>query len=552
MALNGLSAANMSSSTVTQLDKSAESQVFLRGGQVRKTQFSTSNKKVFRKGGYSPLTVRSWKGHVAPPPELIEHFNGGVIPSVKPAKPKFVKRKDFPADFKFGCSTSAFQTEGSGTEGGRGPSTWDGFIQDDIAGLDIAVDSYHRYKEDVQLLKNMGADTYRFSISWSRLLPDGTVSGGINQEGIDFYNNFINELLNNGITPFVTLFHFDLPQALQNKYNGFLNKQIVDDFKAYADLCFKTYGDRVKDWSTINEPQVFGQYGYKIGMKNPNANPATDPFLATHHIILAHAAAAKLYKQTYQPTQKGEIGISLMTQWFEPHSNTRLDVDASERAFDFLVGWLLEPIVYGDYPFIMKALVRDGLPAFTEEEKALVKGSYDFIGVNYYTSNYAIALPITPDETYTKQDEYQHAQLTADRNGVPIGDPTPGSNQIYVFPRGLKDALVYISKNYNDPKMYITENGYPDKRDDALPVADALKDPKRIQHILIHLYAVNEAMKLGANVKGYFMWALMDCMEMGSGYKVRFGLYYTDYLNNLNRIPKESAGWFKSWTEEGK
>lgn len=531
------------SSAVAEARQNHQLSSLMPGEFNRRALFSSTTSKV----KYAPLTIRSWKGHVAPPPEVIQHFENGVIPSKGPSKP--VKRKDFPADFKFGCSTSAFQTEGSGTEGGRGPATWDGFIQDNIAGLDIAVDSYNRYKEDVQLLKNMGADSYRFSISWSRILPDGTVGGGINQEGIDFYNNFIDELIKNGITPFVTLFHFDLPTALQDKYSGFLNKQIVDDFKAFADLCFKTFGDRVKHWSTINEPQVFGQYGYKIGLKETRTTPATDPFLATHHIILAHAAAAKLYKQTYQPTQKGEIGISLVTLWFEPHGKTRQDIDASERAFDFMVGWLLEPMVHGDYPFIMKALVRDGLPIFTEEEKALVLGSYDFIGINYYTSNYASALPISPDDTYTNQNQFQHATLTTDRNGVTIGEPTPGSDAIYVYPQGLRDALVYISKNFNNPKLYITENGYPDKRDDTIPVDEAIKDPKRIQHILSHLYSINEAMKMGANVNGYFMWALMDCMEMAQGYNVRYGLYYTDYLNNLNRIPKESAGWFKSWAK---
>ncbi|KAL8097661.1 hypothetical protein AgCh_030688 [Apium graveolens] len=546
MAVRSFLATEMSLSSVA---ARRDHQVLLRPKEFNgKALFTSANRKVKSGGGYAPLTIRSWKGHVAPPSEVIEHFENGVIPSKIP-KTKVVTRKDFPKDFKFGCSTSAFQTEGSGTEGGRGPATWDGFIQDNIEGLDIAVDSYHRYKEDVQLLKNMGADSYRFSMSWSRILPGGTVSGGINQEGIDFYNNFIDELIKNGITPIVTLFHFDLPTALQDKYSGFLNKQIVDDFKAYADLCFKTFGDRVKHWSTINEPQVFGQYGYRIGLKQARSTAATDPFLATHNIILAHAAAAKHYKQTYQPTQKGEIGISLVTIWFEPHGNTRQDIDASERAFDFQVGWLLEPLVFGDYPFIMKALVGNGLPTFTEEEKALIKGSYDFIGINYYTSNYAASLPYNPDATFTNSAQFQHATLTSDRNGVFIGAATPGSDAIYVYPEGLRDALIYISKNYNNPKLYITENGYPDKRDDTIPVDEAIKDPKRIQHILSHLYAINEAMKMGANVNGYFMWALMDCMEMAQGYNVRFGLYYTDYLNNLNRIPKESAGWFKSWAE---
>ncbi|GMY13145.1 beta-glucosidase 13-like [Fagus crenata] len=535
MALNFALQMRPSMANLGSLNKS-ETQVF---GASRRVPSERNERKGLR------LNIRCWKGHVVPPPSVLDGVLNGVQPAVIP-KPKKVTRKDFPPDFKFGCSTSALQTEGAGTEGGRGPSTWDRFIQDDVGDKDIAVDSYHRYKEDVQLLKKMGADTYRFSISWSRILPDGTVGGGVNHEGINFYNSFINELIQNGITPFVTLFHFDLPQALQDKYKGFLSSQIVDDFKAYADICYQYFGDRVKHWTTINEPQVFGQYGYKIGMSNPNANPVTDPYLATHHIILAHAAAAKHYKEKYQPTQEGEVGISIVTQWFEPYGDTRHDKDATERAFDFLVGWFMEPLVFGDYPFIMKALIKDGLPEFTEAEKDLVKGSFDFIGVNYYTSRYALSNQYDKDDTYTSSDQFQYAQLKVDRNGKPIGDPTPGSTEIYVYPQGLRDALIYMKKEYNNPKFYITENGYPEKRDDTVPVETALDDNARIQHILSHLFAVSEAIKDGTNVKGYFMWALMDCMEMGSGYKVRFGLNYTDY-NNLNRIPKKSAKWLKDF-----
>ncbi|KAK9925477.1 hypothetical protein M0R45_033801 [Rubus argutus] len=421
----------------------------------------------------------------------------------------------FPTDFMFGCASSAFQTEGSGTEGGRGPATWDSYIQDDTTdGTDIAIDSYNRYKEDVQLLVNMGVDTYRFSISWSRLLPDGTIDGGINQEGIDFYNNFIDELVANGITPFVTLFHFDLPTALDTKYSGFLSIDIVEDFKAYADLY---------------------------------ANAATDPFVSSHNLILAHAAAAKLYQTTYKPTQEGEIGIPIQIEWFEPYEDTPQDVSAARRAFDFFVGWFLEPLVYGDYPFIMRALVNDGLPTFTDEQKELVKGSYDFIGVNYYTSNFAADIPKTNNDVYTAYTDYRHATLSVTgSDGELIGPATPGSSQIYVYPEGLKKTLILL-KDYNNPKIYVTENGYPDLRDDTLTVEEASIDDARIQHMQDHLAAIKEAMTAGTNVNGYLMWTLTDCVEMGSAYTVRFGLNYTDYLNDLARTPKKSAGWLKDW-----
>ncbi|PRQ54195.1 putative beta-glucosidase [Rosa chinensis] len=457
-----------------------------------------------------------------------------------------VTRADFPTEFKFGCATSAFQTEGSGTEGGRGPATWDTYIQDNaLDGTEIAVDSYNRYKDDVQLLKNMGVDTYRFSISWSRILPDGTLDN-INQAGIDFYNNFIDELVANGISPFVTLFHFDLPTALNTKYNGFLSIDIVEDFKAYADLCFKTFGDRVKYWATINEPQVWGQYGFT----NPaaDANAATDPFVSAHNVILAHAAAAKLYKTTYQPTQGGVIGIPSVVEWFEPYEDTAQDRDAARRAFDFKTGWFVEPLVYGDYPFIMRALVGDALPEFTDEQKELVKGSYDYIGVNYYTARFTISVPITSDDVYDAMDDYKHAtESKVGPDGEYIGDATPGSTEIFVYPDGLRKGLILMKELYNNPKIYVTENGYPGARDDTIPIEEALIDDVRIQHIKDHLAAIKDARAAGVDVNSYIMWALMDCLEMGSLYAVRFGLNYTDYLNELARTPKKSAAWLKDF-----
>ncbi|CAK9186965.1 unnamed protein product [Ilex paraguariensis] len=522
------------------------------GSLQRQSQFITGPiggvpyLKSARKGSSSSpsFTIRCLKGVAAPTADILSRlFNGGVTPTPIP-DPTAVTRQDFPADFLFGAASSALQTESSATEGGRGPSTWDSMLE----GAD-AVNSYNQYPEDVQQLVKMGADAYRLSISWTRILPDGTIAGGINQQGIDFYNKFIDELVNNGITPIVTLFHFDLPTALQTKYNGFLDTQILDDFKAYADLCFKNFGDRVKYWVTVNEPQVFAQYGYKIGMNPPDPLPVTNPFVAAHNIILAHATAAKLYRDTYQPTQKGEIGIPLVTQWFEAYESGRPDDNAAKRAFDFLTGWFLEPLIYGDYPFIMKALVGDNLPTFTDDQKALVKGSCDFIGVNYYTSSYAKDLPMLgPNDTITSQADFQRANLTsANSQGVPIGPQAPGSPSIYVYPQGLRDALIYIGNNYGNPKIIVTENGYPEKRDDTIPVETAIQDDARIQHMIGHLYAISEAIKAGTNVKGYLMWALMDCMEVGSGYNVRFGLAYVDYLNNYKRTAKKSSGWLYSF-----
>ncbi|KAK9276973.1 hypothetical protein L1049_006512 [Liquidambar formosana] len=448
-----------------------------------------------------------------------------------------IARSDFPPSFKFGASTSAIQTESHPTDGGRGPSTWDSFIGDLPA-----IQSYTKYKEDVWCLKNMKADVYRFSISWPRILPKGKKGGGINQEGIDFYNNLIDELTSNGIKPFVTLFHFDLPSALQEDYNGFLSSNFVGDFNDFADICFNNFGDRVKCWATFNEPEVFCVYGYATNLSIED-DPTQYPYMAAHNLILAHATAVKTYRENYQSTQNGKIGMSLSAQWFLPLTNTPSDVSAANRAWDFFIGWFLDPMVMGDYPFSMKAIVRDRLPQFTEEEQELVKGSYDFVAINYYTSQYTKGLRFSAGDVPTSYHNDQYLQMLTEKDGVPIGPQAEGCDQIYVYPQGLGNILLNLKLKYNDPLIYITENGYPQKRDDSIPLEKALEDDIRIEFIKDHLGYVLKALRDGVNVGGYFIWALMDCMEVGSGYTVRYGLNYTDYSDDYKRIPKKSAKW---------
>ncbi|WCJ36973.1 Beta-glucosidase 12 [Euphorbia peplus] len=232
--------------------------------------------------------------------------------------PLFFNRSSFPAGFLFGTASSSYQYEGAAKEDGRGPSIWDSFTHQfpekiaDHSNGNVAVDSYHKYKEDVRIMKEMGLDAYRFSISWSRILPRGKLNGGVNKEGIKYYNNLINELLANGIKPFVTLFHWDLPQTLQDEYGGFLSSKIVDDFEDYSKLCFDTFGDRVKHWITLNEPWTFIMFGYAMGIGPPNqcsvwqklnctgGDSSTEPYIAAHNQLLAHATAVKLYKQKFQ------------------------------------------------------------------------------------------------------------------------------------------------------------------------------------------------------------------------------------------------------------
>ncbi|XP_021905430.1 beta-glucosidase 12-like isoform X1 [Carica papaya] len=268
-----------------------------------------------------------------------------------------LRRSKFPAGFLFGTASSAYQYEGAAHEGGRGLSIWDSFtekypekIKDHSNGA-IADDSYHRYKEDVQIMKNIGFDAYRFSISWSRILPRGKLSGGINNEGIQYYNNLINELISNGVKPFITLFHWDTPQTLKDAYGGFRGSQIVKDFQDYAELCFKEFGDRVKHWITLNEPYTVVKRAYTDGMfapgrcskfVNPNCtagDSATEPYIVAHNFLLTHATAVKVYRDKYQASQKGQIGITLNSPWTIPYSESYADRFAASRAMAFTLDW---------------------------------------------------------------------------------------------------------------------------------------------------------------------------------------------------------------------
>ncbi|XP_073226438.1 beta-glucosidase 12-like isoform X2 [Cicer arietinum] len=453
-----------------------------------------------------------------------------------------LNRNSFPPGFIFGTASSSYQYEGAANEGGRGQCIWDYYTHKhperimDRSNGDVAVDQYHRYKEDVAIMKHMNTDAYRFSISWSRILPKGKVNAGINQEGIKYYNNLINELLDNGLIPFVTLLHLDLPQALEDKYGGFLSPDIINDFQDYAELCFKEFGDRVKHWITLNEP-----FSYSM---------STEPYMASHNQLLAHAAAVKMYKTNYQASQNGSIGITLNCHWFLPFSNDILDQQAALRALDFMFGWFMQPMTTGNYPSTMVSFVGNKLPKFTEEQSKMLIGSFDFIGINYYTANYAANIPLSNNDTskpsYLKDS---HLNLTTERNGIPIG-PRAASPWLFVYPRGIQELLLYIKTNYNNPLIYITENGIDEINDPTLPLEEALMDTYRIDYFHRHLYYISSAIKHGVKVQGYFAWSLLDNFEWIAGYTVRFGINFVDYRDNLKRHRKLSAHWFKKFLKK--
>ncbi|KAH7663164.1 Beta-glucosidase protein [Dioscorea alata] len=470
-----------------------------------------------------------------------------------------LNRSSFPAGFIFGTASAAYQYEGAWNEDGRGPSIWDTFTHmhpEKIANRsngDVAVDSYHRYKEDVKIMKEMGMDGYRFSISWSRILPNGSLSGGINKQGVNYYNNLINELISNGLKPFVTLFHWDSPQGLEDKYGGFRSENIVSDFQDYTEVCFKEFGDRVKHWITLNEPLSFSSV-YTIGNGGSHHCSAHEaqrclvddsnrgPYIVSHHQLLAHAAAVTTYKLKYQAHQKGKIGITLNTGWFVPYTSSKSDYVSAQRAMDFMFGWFMDPLVFGDYPRSMRAYVGDRLPKFTKKQSEIVKGSFDFIGLNYYTSYYARNIPSSNIVNVSFKTD-SHVELTAVRNGIPIG-PQAASPWLYVYPRGIGDLLIYTKNKYKNPIIYITENGVDEVNNGTLPLEVALKDDMRINYFKQHLLYLRRAIQKGVDVRGYFAWSLLDNFEWASGYTVRFGINYVDYKDDLKRYPKSSSLWF--------
>ncbi|XLR35559.1 hypothetical protein S83_063459 [Arachis hypogaea] len=467
----------------------------------------------------------------------------------------------FPADFLFGTASAAHQIEGATYEGGKSQSNWDNFTHKypgkifDHSNADIATDSYHRYKEDVGLMKDIGFQAYRFSVSWSRILPSGHLKDGVNQEGITYYNNLINELLSNGLQPFITLFHWELPQALEDEYGGFLSPKIVEDFADFAEVCFREFGDRVKHWITLNEPLPVSLQGYAHGMFPPArcskwirpdceaGDSSTEPYIVSHYQLLAHAAVVNVYRDKFQSSQKGEIGIALSVPWIMPLSPSKADVDAVSRVLAFFDEWYMGPLYNGEYPAVMVEKLGDRLPKFSKRESAMIKGSFDFLGLNYYTATYVGDIPCQRENLTFLADFC--ALFSATRDGIPIG-PQTATDWLYSYPQGILDLLEYTQEKYGDPIIYITENGINEPNDGT----KALDDNFRIDFIVQHLSYIEKAIRNGIKVKGYFVWSLLDNFEWSYGYTVRWGIIHVDFKNDLKRYYKQSALWFKRFLHQ--
>ncbi|CAL5031054.1 unnamed protein product [Urochloa decumbens] len=469
-----------------------------------------------------------------------------------------VNRSDFPPSFLFGTVTSSYQIEGAYLEGNKSLSNWDVFthlpgkIVDGSTG-DVADDHYHRFKDDVELMHSLGINAYRFSISWARILPKGRF-GKVNPAGLAFYNELIDSLLLKGIEPFVTVTHFDYPQELEDRYGSWLSAEIQRDFAHFADVCFAAFGDRVKYWSTFNEPNNAVHQSYRIGTYPParcsppygscaNGDSDVEPYVATHNIVLSHATAVEIYKKKYQRKQKGMIGIVLITTWFEPLTNTPEDRLAAERAMAFDVPCFLDPIVYGDYPPEMRQVLGSRLPTFSPEEKRKLGYKLDFIGINHYTALYTRDCMFSSGCPMGLPTKDALVEITGFRNGQPIGPPTP-MPPFYIVPDGIEKAVTYIKKRYNNLPMFITENGYAQGGNGYTQVDDWLDDRDRVEFLDAYLKKLAKVIRDGADVRGYFVWSLIDNFEWLHGYTFRFGLYYVDYKTE-ERKPKSSALWYK-------
>ncbi|CAH9088231.1 unnamed protein product [Cuscuta epithymum] len=485
----------------------------------------------------------------------------------EPGMSNDLKRFHFPDQLLFGAATSAYQIEGAYLEDGKGLNNWDifctskGKTHNGETG-DVADDHYHRYMEDIDLMQRLGLDAYRLSISWARILPKGRF-GGVNKAGIEFYNNVIDNVISKGIKPFVTIHHHDYPQELEYRYGGWLDSEMQADFVYFAEKCFESFGDRVKYWITINEPNLFSGMAYEKGIYPPShcslpfgnctsGNSDVEPLIAMHNMLLAHGKAAKVYREQFQPKQGGFIGITAHMFMYEPFCNDDVhDHEAVNRALAFNAAWTYDPLIYGDYPPEMHFYHGSELPNFTSEEKTLVKDSVDFIGINHYGTLYAkdclySSCNCTGSSCSKGADRVIEGFLytTGEKDGVPIGEPT-GSPRFFSVPRGIEKIVDYVKERYHNKPMFIFENGYssPNKTTLALEVE---LDAKRIEYHKAYLSYLAQAVSNGADVRGYFIWSLLDSFEWIDGYETRFGLYYVE-PHTLRRVPRLSATWYRDF-----
>jgi beta-glucosidase len=433
----------------------------------------------------------------------------------------------FDSTFRFGAATAAYQIEGAAHDDGKGPSVWDAYCS--IPGKtvsgdtgEIACDHYHRWREDVALMKQLGLRAYRFSISWPRVMPGGR--GAVNSRGLDFYSRLIDELLAAGIQPYVTLLHWDLPLALQFELNGWLSDDLPRVFADYAAVIFDRLGDRVHDWMTLNEPWVTVDAGYFHGVHPPGVRDRSQGYRAGHNLLRAHAYAVAAYRAGVN--KRGAISFAMNSSFSFPATESRADIEAAERAVVNFAGWFTDPPYFGDYPALLRERLGSLLPAFSAEDSRLLKGSMDFVALNYYTS-----------------EVVRHAANAGPMQYEVLPQPDVLHTEMNwpVRPDGFRGLLMWLSKRYPGLPIYVTENGAA--FDDLADAEGFVNDQNRIDYLRDHFAAAQQAMRAGVNLRGYFVWSLMDNLEWTAGYSKRFGLVHCN-RSSLKRTIKQSGRWY--------
>ena len=435
----------------------------------------------------------------------------------------------FPASFRWGAATASYQVEGAVREDGRGESIWDRFcstpgkILNNESGA-VACDHYHRYLEDIQLMRELGLQAYRFSIAWSRILPTGR--SRVNPAGLDFYERLVDALLTAKIEPFVTLFHWDLPQALQDDFGGWTGRDTAMAFADYADIVSSRLGDRVKNWITLNEPQVVAQAGYEQGRHAPGISNPRLAWQVSHHLLLGHGLSVPVIRANSKDAQ---IGITL--NLIPIHSAT--DSDRDQFVAHIEDGktnrWYIEPIFRGSYPSdIVELLEQNNLaPQVVNGDAAILAVPVDFLGVNNYTRHIVRqrpgATPGTVEHTRTQHAEYTEMGWE-------------------VYPAGLREVLVRLHQEYHVPRLYVTENGAAFA--DTVSANFRVHDSRRENYYREYLTQAHTAISEGVPLAGYFAWSLMDNFEWAEGYSKRFGMTYVDYATQ-QRIIKDSGYWYR-------
>jgi beta-glucosidase len=432
---------------------------------------------------------------------------------------------NFPQHFLWGAATAAYQVEGSPLSDGAGPSIWHRFahtpgrVRNGDTG-DAACDHYRRFREDIALMRELGLKAYRFSIAWSRVLPEGT--GAINAKGLDFYDRLVDELLAQGIEPMATLYHWDLPAALDDR-GGWLNPEVAHWFADYSRAVFRRLDGRVKLWVTLNEPWVVSDGGYLHGTLAPGHRSPFEAPRASHNLMRAHAASVAAYRAE----GRHRIGLVVNVEPKYPATASAEDLAATLRAEAYMNRQYLDAALLGRYPEELGEIFGEAWPHWKPEEVAPLRVPIDFLGVNYYTRSVtradATSWPLRASAV--RQVHATHTEMSWE-----------------VFAQGLQDALLWVKKRYGDVPLYVTENGAAFYDPPQAP-ADGVQDPLRVAYLRDHLRAVHGAIAAGCDVRGYFVWSLLDNLEWSLGFSMRFGIVHVDF-ESQRRTPKASARFY--------